>query len=117
MLTSPVKAKKQKRGGRDAVPRVSSLAFDAEHDDLPKIAGHEPSVLYKSVQEKFKSKAPAEVAKKLPMLFRDQNVDGKSLHALKKHLAHLKNETSKRDPFCDNVTQPLNELLVYSAPK
>ena len=29
----------------------------------------------------------------------------------------MKNETSKRDPFRDNVTQLLNELLVYSTPK
>ena len=117
MPTSPAKGKKPKRGGQDAVPRVSSLAFGAEHDDLSKIASLEPSALYKSEQEKFKSKAPAEVANKLPILFRDQNVDCKSLHVLKKYLAHLKNETSKRDPFRDNVTQLLNELLVYSTPK
>ena len=117
MPTSPAKGKKPKRGGQDAVSRVSSLAFGAEHDDLSKIASHEPSALYKSVKENFKSKAPAEMAKKLPILFRDQNVDRKSLHALKKHLAHLKNETSKRDSFRDNVTQLLNVLLVYSTPK
>ena len=113
MPTSPAKGKKPKRGGQDAVPRVSSLAFEAEHDDLPNITHHEPSALYKSAQEKFKSKAPAEVANKLPILFRDQNVDCKSLHALKNHLEHLKNETSKRDLFRDYVTQLLNELLVY----
>ncbi len=96
MPTSPVKDKKPKRG-QDAVPRVSSLAFGAEHDDLSKIASHKPSALYKSVQENFKSKAPApaEMAKKLPILLRDKNVDRKSLHALKNHLEHLKNETSK----------------------
>ncbi len=82
------------------------------------IASHEPSALYKTVLV-FKSKAlaPAEIAKRLPILFRDQNVDRKSLHALKNHLAHLKNETMKRDPFRDNVTQPLNKLLVYSTPR
>ena len=117
MPSSPAKGKKPKRGGQDAVPRVSSLAFEADHDDLLKITHHEPSALYKSAQEKFKSKAPAEVANKLPIFFRDQNVDCKSLHVLKKYLAHLKNETLRRDPFRDNVTQLLSELLVYSTPK